>query len=143
MICNKCKKSKPITLFSFRDKILGVRKKRCKSCDKKYRKEYYHSNSTNAKEYALISNRKIRLRNKQFIWDYLKTHPCVDCSENDPFVLEFDHQRDKSYLISRMVNENYSIEKITFEINKCVVRCANCHRRKTARDFKWYDNIKN
>lgn len=129
-------------MFSFRNKKNNIRKKRCKKCDKDYRKSYYHNNKNNAKSYALQSNRNIRNRNKQFIWNYLKEHPCVDCNEADPFVLEFDHQKDKSHIISRMANENYSIKKIQDEIIKCVVRCANCHRRKTAKDFNWYHGIK-
>jgi hypothetical protein len=32
----------------------------------------------------------------------------------------------------------YGWNRILAEIAKCQVRCANCHRRKTARDFKWF-----
>jgi hypothetical protein len=27
--------------------------------------------------------------------------------------------------------------RVRAEIEKCDVRCVNCHRRKTARDFGW------
>lgn len=37
-----------------------------------------------------------------------------------------------------MVKNGFSIENIFLEIEKCEVRCANCHLIKTARDFRWY-----
>lgn len=46
-------------------------------------------------------------------------------------VLEFDHLRDKFLGISIMINNNYTWDKILKEIDKCEVRCANCHRKKT------------
>jgi hypothetical protein len=33
---------------------------------------------------------------------------------------------------------HYCWARILEELQKCDVRCANCHRRKTARDFKWF-----
>lgn len=62
--------------------------------------------------------------------DYLKQHPCVDCGENDPVVLEFDHMGNKSCHVSEM--RCSPLEKIAQEITKCEVRCCNCHRRKIA-----------
>jgi hypothetical protein len=52
--------------------------------------------------------------------------------------LEFDHvQGDKKLPVAAMIG-GYSWETIETEIAKCVVRCANCHRRKTARERGWY-----
>jgi len=60
----------------------------------------------------------------------------VDCGESDPVVLEFDHREDKRLIISKAVN-NYGIPGLTAEVAKCDVRCANCHRRKTAIEQGW------
>jgi hypothetical protein len=63
----------------------------------------------------------------------------VDCGETDPVVLEFDHVRDKLKDIGYMVTVGFSWSAIQLEIEKCEVRCANCHRRKTARVQGIYD----
>lgn len=77
-------------------------------------------------------NKKGRVRNKEFVQNFLKTHPCVDCGETDIIVLEFDHVRGvKLDSISGMVRDARSLKAISDEIAKCEVRCANCHRRKT------------
>ena len=49
-------------------------------------------------------------------------------------VLELDHvSGEKSSAITNMVRGGaYRWDTIAAEIEKCVVRCANCHRRRTA-----------
>jgi hypothetical protein len=79
-----------------------------------------------------------RDRNRNFITEFLKTHPCVDCGETDILVLEFDHVRGKKTgNVSAMVNSAFSLEAVRREVSKCEVRCANCHRRRTAEQFRW------
>lgn len=73
---------------------------------------------------------------------YLKTHPCVDCGEPDVVVLEFDHVRgQKSGRLATMIANGGSWAKIEEEIAKCDVRCANCHRRKTAKQLRFYKTL--
>lgn len=82
-------------------------------------------------------NERKRNENRRLIFDYLKAHPCVDCGESDVTVLDFDHQRDKKASISQLIMSNATWEHITQEIAKCEIRCANCHRKKTAEKFGW------
>lgn len=78
---------------------------------------------------ALIDNKKRIQKNKDYVQNYLSDHPCVDCGEKNPIVLEFDHITDDKFMnISNMVAKAYSLERIKLEISKCEVRCANCHR---------------
>jgi hypothetical protein len=80
------------------------------------------------KEYRPKRQRAVR----EMIWAYLIAHPCVDCGEADPVVLDFDHVRgEKSENLVRLIAA-HGRKKILDEIEKCEVRCANCHRRKTA-----------
>jgi hypothetical protein len=86
-----------------------------------------HMGTQRAKDY----HGKVRAR--MWVWAYLLEHPCVDCGENDIRVLEFDHRDpgQKHGAISRMVADRCGVNKIKAEIEKCDVRCANCHRRRS------------
>ncbi len=90
------------------------------------------------KKYRAKMNLKKRERMYRWLLEYYREHPCVTCGEEDPLVLEFDHTNAdlKMIEVSKLVNQ-WSIEKIQEEVQKCVVRCANCHRRKTAIEQKW------
>ncbi len=37
-----------------------------------------------------------------------------------------------------MYKDNHSLDAIKEEVKKCVVRCANCHRRKTAKEIGYW-----
>jgi hypothetical protein len=72
-------------------------------------------------------------RNREFVFNYLQEHPCVDCGLSDPIVMEFDHVRGRKIKeVSQLVQDGVRLERLSDEIAKCDVRCANCHRRKTA-----------
>jgi len=76
--------------------------------------------------------------------EFLKTKRCVDCGNNDIRVLEFDHRNreDKKECIAQLLTRN-SWELVMREINKCDIRCANCHRIKTSIQFNWFKNFDN
>ena len=65
--------------------------------------------------------------------DYLSNQSCVDCGESDPIVLDFDHKSsdNKFKTVAKMLSGHYSWNSVMSEIDKCDVRCANCHRRRT------------
>lgn len=94
---------------------------------------YYSKHSYYKKHHTILTKNK-RLEKMQKVLEYLKIHPCIDCGESHPIVLEFDHRDDteKIRAVSQMITENCGLEKIFNEIEKCDIRCANCHRRKTA-----------
>jgi hypothetical protein len=71
------------------------------------------------------------------ILEYLRAHPCIECGEGDPVVLDFDHVGDKNASISAFVTEVAPIAAIDAEIKQCEVVCANCHRRRTAARGVW------
>lgn len=97
----------------------------------KYAKKHYEVNKEKMIQKAKDNNKRSRDRNRQYVLEYLENHPCVDCGEKDPIVLEFDHVRDKLFDVSDIKRSAYSLKTIEEEIKKCEVRCANCHRRIT------------
>jgi hypothetical protein len=40
--------------------------------------------------------------------------------------------------VARLVLTGHSWERVLQEIALCDVRCANCHRRRTAQQRNWY-----
>lgn len=136
--CTKCEKEKPVEEFSFRNKKKGTRRYRCKLCLKQYNKQHYEDNKKVYIDRARNRNSEVSTQNKIKILDYLSSHPCVDCGESDPVVLEFDHINRSEKHIEVASMRSYSWESVEKEIHKCVVRCANCHRRRTAKQLGWY-----
>lgn len=96
-------------------------------------KKHYEANKKKIVDRAVINKKKVREKAAAYINEYLQSHHCVDCGESDAIVLEFDHVGDdKIANVSDMVNRlSYSLNKIKQEIEKCQVRCCNCHRRIT------------
>lgn len=73
---------------------------------------------------------------RAWISSYLAEHPCVDCGETAPEVLDFDHiaeRGQKTAPVSAFVRGGYALAKLIAEVALCEVRCANCHRRFTRR----------
>lgn len=100
-----------------------------------YARHHYLENKDKYIARARIHDKKRRTEILVFVFDYLKTHPCIDCGNNDPIVLEFDHRvgEKKSFNVSDFARSGYSLSTVKAEIEKCDVRCANCHRLATYR----------
>jgi hypothetical protein len=133
-LCYTCREVKELTDFNKskcrKDGLNSI----CRDCSKARSKRYYRENRAHHKKVTLERGKKQKERNRRFVFDYLCEHPCIDCGEADPIVLEFDHlpEHGKSMDISRMVFTGYSIESIKTEIKRCDVVCANCHKKRTS-----------
>lgn len=125
--------------FNFKYRALGQRDPACRECHRAYNRSHYVRNRTVYIANARRNSAAYRRANIAALMDYLASHPCVDCGESDPMVLEFDHrnQGTKRLAVSLMIRD-YSWEQIAREIALCDVRCANCHRRRTARQLGWW-----
>ena len=99
-------------------------------------KAHYQANKAGYVARAKESKAQNRAKIHSHIADHLAANACVDCGEKDPIVLEFDHQpgAEKRFNLGDAVKRGFSLNSVIAEIAKCVVRCANCHRRKTYRE---------
>ncbi len=75
---------------------------------------------------------------REYVWNYLLTHPCVECGEPNPVVLEFHHISGKDKAIAVLTHSGATIARINEELAKCEVLCANCHRKLTAKERGWF-----
>jgi len=137
-VCGKCQVGKPLTEFnaSARNGYQSY----CRLCQASYDKT-----SSSPERIAKRTARRIQAKAAAQDWviDYLRAHPCVDCGERDLVVLDFDHVYGPKLMdVSTMLRRSCSIATISTEVAKCEVRCANCHRRATARrNGAWWRSL--
>lgn len=131
--CSKCLRLLDESEFNWKFKDVKLQY-HCKECSRKYIREHYRNNTEYYIDKARRRNIEVKEKSLKYIGMYLSTHPCVDCGEADVLVLEFDHRfRSEKYGdISHLIKSRGSFRRIVAEISKCDVRCANCHRKKTA-----------
>lgn len=138
--CSKCHQKKPITEFNWRHKKAKIRQCRCRECTRQDSKTHYSTNPTHKMKVNEARIKRIA-GNRKKILEYLKDNPCVDCGEDHPAALEFDHVKgEKKNNVSNMIHYN-TWDKVAQEIEKCEVRCANCHNKKTAKERGYFTHI--
>lgn len=126
-ICTKCKIEKDENQFNFRNKLIGKLQSNCRDCQKIMKDNHYNSN----KDWYMKRNLERRNSYREWFSKFKSTLKCSYCGENHPSTLDFHHEdpNEKEYEISVMVHNSHHIDKILEEITKCIVLCANCHRK--------------
>ena len=135
--CTKCFLQKPIEDFPWKYKALGKRHSVCKECYAKRTNNWYKDNKERQIANARQNRIGYRIAARNYVMEYLDTHPCSICGEVDLRVLEFHHVGQKTNEVSRLIGRG-SLEAVKREIEQCVVGCANCHRRLTSDERGWY-----
>ena len=131
-ICTKCGKEKPLTEFNFKNKAEQKRQSQCKECQRVRERELYNQSYKNKnKELYNLNRKKWREEMRQLIQDIKSRTGCCVCGETEPCCLDFHHLRDKEFEISKA--PDVSKERLYKELDKCVVFCANCHRKLHAK----------
>lgn len=103
--------------------------------DREKKREYqkiYHIRTWAARKEKHYQLKTVRRKNLALWLKSLKKElVCANCGENNPICLDFHHSdsklKDKE--VANMITEGYSQSSILKEIRKCVVLCANCHRK--------------
>lgn len=94
-------------------------------------RRHYLKNKERIKARARSFTVEVRKRNRKYINKYKSAHPCVDCGFSDIRALDFDHVNGEKDLNLAQTHSYWSVKRIQREIDKCEVRCSNCHRIKT------------
>jgi Homeodomain-like domain-containing protein len=128
--CGRCGNHLPIECFN---RLGDGLQWWCRSCFAAYFRDRgdLHRQQSHAAKQA----RQQALRAQ--VLDHLRDHPCVDCGEADPVVLEFDHLDEKTASISVLLSQTATRKAVEAEIARCEVVCTNCHRRRTAKRAGW------
>ena len=130
--CYRCGEVKPAEAFAWRRRRKLQRDSFCRPCRKAYGREHYLANRQRYVAQARMNKQRLARERTAYLLEYFDAHPCSDCGETDPTVLEFDHLRDKAFNIGQALPYR-NWDSILAEIEKCEVVCANCHRRRTGR----------
>lgn len=127
-ICTSCERLLPVDMFykmaKSKDGLQGI----CKVCRKAIDAESYAKNPLR-KDAIKARNNAERYRNVAFLYRYKRLCGCRLCTEKEPVALDLHHvdaatkDADPSKLVA------WSKGKLKTEIRKCVVLCANCHRK--------------
>lgn len=123
-ICPGCKTTKTREEYrTDRSKKDGL-SRQCKSCLSVYDKAAYRNTH---KDTVAARSKRLYDTNKQII-NEAKQGGCRICQENDIACLDLHHVDDtKEFALSSGARRSRSL--IIAEIAKCVVLCANCHRK--------------
>jgi hypothetical protein len=135
--CSRCKRILPFGDFNKNVTKTDGHQSFCRTCSRRTSSELYQEEGSTVKKAILRQNARRRKDLATRIFDYLLEHPCVDCGEHNPVVLEFDHLSNKVSTLSDLVRRGCRWGIILSEIAKCEVRCSNCHTLKTAKQFRW------
>lgn len=135
--CPKCDRHYPIKHFGKNSSTKSGYNNLCKECYNKYMQAYHSGNKKHldrVNKYRKNNMVKVKgikhafyEKRMKFISEF-KTECCI-CREKRKPCLEFHHKdrNKKLFTIGKFVFK--SREAIVDEINKCVVLCANCHRK--------------
>jgi hypothetical protein len=140
--CVICKQHWPLTHFNRKRASSDGKQPHCRDCNKAASKAYYRRSREKHLGEVQKNNVKYLARLREIKLAYLLEHPCVDCGERNPIVLEFDHVRGtKLNELARLLGYRAGPDRLMEEIAKCDVRCVNCHRRRTHRGGTWRTRI--
>ena len=106
---------------------------------RKYDREYHSQRSPEKKRRKIELQAARAHRNILALRSHKEKTGCAVCGEKDPIVLEFNHldMATKSFNLGESARLGMSLENLMREVEKCEILCANCHKRKTAKQLNW------
>jgi len=91
------------------------------------RREWYAKNRQSEKAHVFRRRKELQ----RWFEEYKKDKKCATCKESHPATLDFHHNKgdSKEFSINFLVHNGYCKERIKKELTKCIILCANCHRK--------------
>lgn len=135
-LCTSCGEHRPPDDFPARGRT-------CLICRRAYGRRHYEKNRRYYVVKAKVRRALVIAEVRAWIAQYLRSHPCLDCGERDVRTLEFDHRdrSSKTAAVAVLARGGYSLQRVRAEIDRCDVRCANCHRIRTHAQRGWWGSL--
>jgi hypothetical protein len=124
-VCNGCKRRKKIKEFNRSAYQRSSYRCRCKDCERTAARVFYQNNPAPYKRRAVTQKQRTR-RVLLACVAFLKKQGCSFCPEKAPCVLDF-HHLSKGAPVGRCVSHSFA--RFLREVVKCILTCANCHRK--------------
>jgi hypothetical protein len=135
-LCPTCSTIRPARDFNLNKARPDGLNSQCKECKRVVQRNWYAKNKARHVKNVARRRRAAETELIKRVLLYLQCHPCVDCGETNPVLLDFDHVRGKKInSICNLISRGYGWNAIAAEIEKCEVRYCRCHRLRTARQF--------
>jgi|SRR5271165_499867 len=95
---------------------------------RQYERDYYARNPDSRREYMAK-----RYADRRALIDGIKLdRGCVDCGYREhACALDFDHRDPATKLFTVAEGSHWKLNRLLSEIEKCDVRCRNCHAVRT------------
>ena len=98
--------------FRLRNRFTRQRQFYCTECGSKMGADGYERNKEHHVENFKANTRNAKQAAREYVYQYLLTHPCTNCGESDPAVLEFRHVGEKDKEVGMMIARGYGTEAI-------------------------------
>lgn len=129
--CTKCKKEKGLSEFGKDRKRSDGIACHCKECKRIEGRERYAKNPEPIRRRTKACRSRIRDDLRSYSDVVKQKYGCAFCAEKELCVLEYHHKKERQYVGGRPVTHMALRGRgaMIKEMNKCVVLCANCHKK--------------
>lgn len=124
--CTVCGHEKPLSQFSPDKRKKDGFRAECKQCGREQARAYYRRNPGPFKRRAKASRNRLREFLLQVADRIKAARGCALCGDSTLCVLDFHHHTEPGQPVTRATQSYAAFQK---ELKKCVVLCANCHRK--------------
>lgn len=124
--CPSCERDLPTSAFNRKSRTKDGLRVNCKDCDREASRRYYKQNPDGYKRRAGAQRAKLRAEHRAEIERLRREGKCAVCGEDEDCVLDFHHV-EPGQPVTRV--QGTSRAAFARELAKCVLICANCHRR--------------